>query len=121
VNTERRSGSGTDDDVSRFATAEARLAELEWLLRRIALEIEAAGLTRHEPVLPDPHRIPELRDLSPQQLLIINRLIWGLRVPQIASEMFLSQSTIRNHLSMVFRKLGVHSQAELIERLRPNA
>ena len=114
------SGSGRDDDRSRHATAEVRLAELEWILRRIAREIEAAGLIRHEPALPDPHRIPELSDLSPQQLLIISRLLWGRRVPQIAREMFLSQSTIRNHLSMVFRKLGVHSQGELIERLQNN-
>jgi DNA-binding CsgD family transcriptional regulator len=30
-----------------------------------------------------------------------------------------SQSTVRNHLSSVFKKVGVHSQAELIRRLRP--
>jgi DNA-binding CsgD family transcriptional regulator len=31
--------------------------------------------------------------------------------------MYLSPSTVRNHLSTIFRKLGVHSQAELIDRL----
>jgi DNA-binding CsgD family transcriptional regulator len=32
--------------------------------------------------------------------------------------MFLSASTVRNHLTTIFRKVGVHSQAELIEHLR---
>jgi DNA-binding CsgD family transcriptional regulator len=29
-----------------------------------------------------------------------------------------SQSTVRNHLSSIFRKVGVHSQSELLRRLR---
>ena len=46
------------------------------------------------------------------------RLLQGDRVSTIASDMFLSQSTVRNHLSVIYKKLGVHSQAEPIERLR---
>jgi DNA-binding CsgD family transcriptional regulator len=32
--------------------------------------------------------------------------------------MYLSQSTVRNHLASIFRKVGVHSQPELLEYLR---
>jgi DNA-binding CsgD family transcriptional regulator len=32
--------------------------------------------------------------------------------------MYLAPSTVRNHLTAVFRKFGVNSQAELIEALR---
>ena len=118
--TQDGSGPGTSVDVLRLVRVEARVADLERLLLRIAVEIEEIGLIRHVPALPDPDRIPELSDLSAQQRLIISRLLWGQRVPQIAREMSLSQSTIRNHLSVVFRKLGVHSQGELIERLQNN-
>ena len=118
--TQDGSGSGTSVDILRLVRVEARVADLERLLLRIAVEIEEIGLIRHVPALPDPDRIPELSDLSAQQRLIISRLLWGQRVPQIAREMSLSQSTIRNHLSVVFRKLGVHSQGELIERLQNN-
>jgi DNA-binding CsgD family transcriptional regulator len=32
--------------------------------------------------------------------------------------MYLSKSTVRNHLSVVYGKFGVHSQAELLAKLR---
>jgi DNA-binding NarL/FixJ family response regulator len=44
----------------------------------------------------------------------------GERVPSIAAELYVTQSTVRNHLSSVFSKLGVHSQAELLRQLRTN-
>ena len=42
-------------------------------------------------------------------------------MPQIARELFLSQSTVRNHLTEMFRKLGVHSQEELLALVRSGA
>ncbi|MDX6204840.1 MAG: Bacterial regulatory protein luxR family, partial [Frankiales bacterium] len=42
----------------------------------------------------------------------------GERVPMIAERMFLSQSTVRNHLTSVYRKQGVRSQQELLRLLR---
>jgi DNA-binding CsgD family transcriptional regulator len=59
-----------------------------------------------------------LPDLSSRQWEIVTRLKRGERVPGIARAMYLSQSTVRNHLTALFRKFGVHSQAELLERLR---
>jgi DNA-binding CsgD family transcriptional regulator len=96
-----------------------RAAELERRLRRIADEIEAAGLFQRVARLPDPDRVPGLDSLSSRQWEIVTRLLRGERVPRIARAMYLSPSTVRNHLSTIFRKLGVHSQAELIDRLHP--
>ena len=64
-----------------------------------------------------------IRELSRRQLDILRRLVQGERVPSIAADLYLSQSTVRNHLVAVYRKLGVHSQPELLARLRsdPNA
>ncbi|MDQ1520657.1 MAG: hypothetical protein QOI55_1730 [Actinomycetota bacterium] len=62
--------------------------------------------------------IPTLEGLSTRQWEVVARLRRGERVPTIAREMFLSASTVRNHLTTIFRKVGVHSQAELIEHLR---
>jgi hypothetical protein len=33
-------------------------------------------------------------------------------------ELYISQSTVRNHLSAMFKKFGVHSQPKLLEALR---
>ena len=62
-----------------------------------------------------------LARLSEREQLVVRRVLAGYRVPTIAAELFLSQSTVRNHLSSSFRKLGIHSQAELLERARANA
>ncbi len=107
-----------DDDVPLLALD--RIGELEHRLRRIGQEIEAAGLLRRATPLPDPDNVPGLDALSPRQWEIVTRLLRGERVPRIARAMYLSPSTVRNHLSMVFRKLGVRSQAELIDRLYPS-
>src|SRR5438270_336738 len=62
--------------------------------------------------------LPAVRDLPPRQREIVSRLARGQRVRQIASELYLSESTVRNHLVAIFRKTGVHSQHELLTRLR---
>jgi DNA-binding CsgD family transcriptional regulator len=95
-----------------------RVAELEQRMRRIAREIEAAGIIDGFEQLPDAETFPALRDLTSRQWEIITRLLRGERVPTMARHMYLSQSTIRNHLASIFRKVGVHSQPELLERLR---
>lgn len=59
-----------------------------------------------------------LAALPERQAEIVRRLRRGERVPGIAREMFLSQNTVRNHLSAAFRKFGVHSQEALLTRLR---
>ena len=39
----------------------------------------------------------------------------NLRGPAIAERLYISQSTVRNHLKAIYRKVGVSSQSELIE------
>jgi DNA-binding CsgD family transcriptional regulator len=56
--------------------------------------------------------------LSSRESEIVARLVSGDRVPAIAQALFLSQSTIRNHLSSAFGKLGVTSQQELVDLYR---
>jgi DNA-binding CsgD family transcriptional regulator len=52
--------------------------------------------------------------LSDREAQVVRLLLSGLRVPLIARQLHLSPSTARNQLSMVYRKLGVSSQQELI-------
>jgi DNA-binding CsgD family transcriptional regulator len=59
-----------------------------------------------------------LRALTARESEIVARLLDGDRVPAIAAKLFLSQSTVRNHLASVFAKLGVTSQQQLLDSFR---
>jgi DNA-binding CsgD family transcriptional regulator len=59
-----------------------------------------------------------LTRLTSREADIVSRLVTGDRVPAIARDLFLTQSTVRNHLSSVFKKLQVHGQQELVDLLR---
>ena len=110
----------SDDDRDREVAAE-RARRLEGHLWRIAMELQTAEL----PDLPlaalatGTASRPGIKELSARQGEITERLLRGERVPAIARQLYLSESTVRNHLSVIFRKFGVHSQAELIALLVP--
>ena len=83
-------------------------------LRRIADHIETAAVMASLAEVTDAIGLAAVDDLSPRQWEVVRRLVRGERVSTIAAEMYLSRSTIRNHLTAIFAKVGVHSQEELI-------
>jgi DNA-binding NarL/FixJ family response regulator len=97
--------------------AAPRVLELETHLRRIAIELEASGILARSASVPGLTlaRLSDTAMLTARQREVLRRLVAGQRVRTIASELFVSQSTVRNHLSAIFDRFGVHSQAELLE------
>jgi DNA-binding CsgD family transcriptional regulator len=95
-----------------------RVAQLEGHLRRIGAEVEASGVLQNVGTLPEASRVERIGELSTRQWEVLARLLRGERVATIARVMFISQSTVRNHLSAIFERFGVHSQAELLALLR---
>ena len=55
--------------------------------------------------------------LTAREHEIVRLLLSNGRVRSIADRLDISPHTVRNHLRSVFRKLGVHSQVELIRKL----
>ncbi len=98
-------------------TEASRTEELEQHLWRIAMEVRAAGLVQDVGNTLPVDRTREFTELSGRQWEVVTRLVDGQRVPEIARSMYLSPSTVRNHLTVVFRKFGVHSQRELVALL----
>jgi len=97
----------------------ARAPQLEQALYKITNALEEAGvLTRPYASLLQPDAPEELRNLSSREREVLHSLLAGQRVPTIARALYLSPHTVRNHLKSIFRKLGVRSQTELLERLR---
>ena len=94
-----------------------RRRELEDTMRRISDELGRIGLgnngTAAEPI--PVH--PDLDLLSRRERDVVTQLLQGHRVVSIAELLEVSEHTVRNHLKSIFRKLGVHSQAELVDRL----
>ena len=90
-----------------------RVDVLEEELWHLAADVRAR-LTR---VVSDPDA-PEVSGLTERQNEIVRRLLGGQRVQGIARDLCLSPSTVRNHLSATYQRLGVNSQSELIEKMR---
>jgi DNA-binding CsgD family transcriptional regulator len=59
----------------------------------------------------------DLGGLSQRERDVVHALCRGLRLTDIARVLGISNHTARNHLKHVFRKLGVHSQVELLSTI----
>ena len=84
------------------------------------IEVLLTEMAHLRAVLERGHEAPDLPgadQLTPRELDVLDLLSRGLRVPTIAIQLGVSESTVRNHLGAIFRKLGVCSQRELLERL----
>jgi DNA-binding NarL/FixJ family response regulator len=108
----------TGQREGRAQTPDDRVAELEARLRRIGAELKAAGIMDDLDSFPSLTDHPRVAELTSRQREILVRLLNAQRVSVIAAELFVSPSTVRNHLMTIFTKFRVHSQAELLARLR---
>jgi DNA-binding NarL/FixJ family response regulator len=94
-----------DDYVSRIDTIIRDLAD-----GRVYLSPQA-----HE-ALVEATRAEEVeQSLTEREIEILRLAKRGLPNPQIAQSLHISPGTVRNHLSAVYRKLGVHSRYEALQ------
>jgi DNA-binding NarL/FixJ family response regulator len=103
---------------ARAAQVEARSASLEGRLRQIAAllgDLRGAA-NEFEPIAPGLEAA--LASLTPRELELMRLLLEHRRTATIARELSVSVHTVRNHLRSMFRKLGVHSQEELLSAVR---
>jgi DNA-binding CsgD family transcriptional regulator len=110
-----------DDWRTSSQIGESRVEVLEQHLWRIALEIRTAGVLPPAGEELPLDSIKKFGELSARQREIVTRLASGQRVQEMADCMYLSPSTVRNHLTAAYRKFGVHSQIELIAILKTRA
>jgi DNA-binding CsgD family transcriptional regulator len=75
---------------------------------RARAELEATGekIARRDPTAPE--------KLTPQELQIALQVAEGRTNREVAAALFLSPKTVEHHLTHVYRKLELHSRAELI-------
>lgn len=125
-----------EDDASVFAALEAgargyllkesgrgeleraihAVAEGQAVLHRdVAPRVLAAATAAPRRDTPDPGAFPFLTDRERQVLDLVAR---GLTNPAIASRLYVSEKTVRNHVSNLFAKLHVTSRAQAVARAR---
>lgn len=94
-----------------------RRRDLEDAVRRISDELGRIGLAASGGMAEPQAVHPDMDLLSRRERDVVTHLLQGHRVVSIAELLEVSEHTVRNHLKSIFRKLGVHSQAELVDRL----
>ena len=100
--------------VATAPTTDVRVVALERALDRIAHEVNQ--VSNGSSLASRSARLPV--ELSARESEVVSMLMEGHRVASVAEILCVSPHTVRNHLKSVFRKLGVHSQAELIRLIR---
>jgi DNA-binding CsgD family transcriptional regulator len=85
---------------------------MEAFAERARVELEATGEHARK-------RTADTRgDLTPQETEIARLVAGGRTNKEIASQLFISSSTVEYHLRKIFRKLGVKSRTQLAARVR---
>jgi DNA-binding CsgD family transcriptional regulator len=75
---------------------------------RVGAELRASGETLRR------RESHEAEELTPQELQIALQVSEGKTNKEVGAALFLSHKTIEFHLSRIYRKLDIHSRAELI-------
>jgi DNA-binding CsgD family transcriptional regulator len=84
---------------------------MEAFAERARVELEATGEHARK-------RTADTRgDLTPQETEIARLVAGGRTNKEIASQLFISSSTVEYHLRKIFRKLGVKSRTQLAARV----
>ena len=53
-------------------------------------------------------------DLTERQQELLDLLVEGLTQPQMAERLFLSTNTVKTHMRLLYKQLGVHSAQQAI-------
>lgn len=60
----------------------------------------------------EPGSLEKLRELTPQQLRILDLVCAGKLNKQIAFDLSIAETTVKAHITAILRKLGVHSRTQ---------
>jgi DNA-binding CsgD family transcriptional regulator len=117
--TDRRPLAG-ERDVLREAAASLgeHLADVDRSEKRLrTYSLAIARATTDEPA-----EVPEelLATLRPREATVLELYARGRTVEEIASMLVISPHTVRTHIKLAFRRLGIHSRVEAAELVRDN-
>lgn len=101
---------------SAFATIERRaVIFLAERAERPSPTVAQFLATPSRELYPPTLTFPQLTD---RELTVLNGVVRGMTVGQIAAQIFLSTSTVKTHKRTLYQKLDAHTRAEAIDRAR---
>lgn len=104
---EKQSGNFSDRDVEIFNLLKDHLA------LRVSQAIEVSVQTDKEQPAEDLSPILEEKGLTKREQEVIQCLQRGGTTKEICETLFISQTTLKKHITNAYRKLGIHSRGEI--------
>jgi predicted ATPase/DNA-binding CsgD family transcriptional regulator len=102
---------------SQVAAARSQLDEVAWTAawtegRAMSLERAVEYALEQEPGPEPAAPEPYLAGLSAREIEVLRLVATGLTNAEVAGKLYISPRTVDWHLSLIYRKLGIHSRAE---------
>ena len=119
---ERRVAQSVADGAIGFISGDSRIDQLEADVRALLSgqgrfdNAERARLARL--ALEEAHTARGLASLTPREGDVLEALLEGRRTADIASDSYVSVTTVRNQVQSILTKLNVHSQLEAVAAAR---
>lgn len=101
----------SDDSGAVLRTAVRKVHHGEIWLDRVRTAQVVAKLTRRNPQ--QDQEALRIADLTPRQLEIVMLVPEGLTNRQLAERLFISEATVRNHMTAILAKLHLRDRAQL--------
>lgn len=106
-------------DINAKKQAEAFAAEIASRVQQLEVPQPAFSPSlSNSAVLAANNVGPMLDDLTRRELQVLELLAGGADTIAIANELMISETTVRNHIQRILRKLGVHSRLEAVASAR---
>ncbi len=91
------------------------VSQIETIIRNLAAGQLYLSPQAHEALALAAHKASDRELLTEREQDVLRLAVRGLPNPQIAQSLHLSAGTVRNHLSTIYRKLGVHNRHQALE------
>lgn len=73
-----------------------------------------------KPTLNEPKGASEIPDISPREKEVLEQLCLGKSNKQIATALFISESTVKTHVSNLLVKFNMTSRAQIMHKMQHN-